>query len=887
MPARSHTGPSLPQSLLEEINGENNSAHKHKRKGGHPVSRKEARKQVRETRRQRKAEYFSATSSVKVQSRGKRQAEVDHADSPRRKKTKLESTQEPVARPTPPSASQKSGRDLTKKSSTKVSKPKTPLEKLAERTVAPKVSKRTAKPTLDTILRTSQEEEEDAYIAYLERKLGWVKGGKRTARYGKGEDEDGLDDLLDGLNELESSLPTFEDVEDSESDPSDEDASLAEGADEDEDGDEDAVMDNNEADDDDDGNDDDQEAETDEWHGFGNGGTEKYVEESDEGSLIEENENKVDAIKLFQPVLSGSKYVPPHLRKSAQAANGPVSESQFKLMRQLKGLLNRMSEQNIASIVDSVEEVYRNNRRHDVTETLTELVTDGISSHSMHLDQYVVLHAAFVSALHKLVGIEFAAFFVQHVIASYDGHFAALNDKPDISGDPSAEGETIGKECSNLVVLLSELYNFQVISCVLMYDVIRALLDGDLTEFKVELLLKVARNSGQQLRQDDPTALKSIIQVVHEKVPEDTTALSSRTRFMVETLSNLKNNKVKKAAGQTAGGEAVERMKKFLSGLNKKRHGSVVVVMSHEPLRVSLDDLRSADSKGKWWLVGAAWGGDPLVEHQQEAQNQNTAAVTPDAPSENALLKIAKKQGMNTDIRRGIFVVLMSSDDYVDACERLSQLKLTEVQQREIVRVILHCCGNEKQYNPYYALVGQQLCRLSHSHRITLQFCLWDFLREMGETTVGGAEILKNLDASDRAEFDVKSISFARMRNVARAFGWWIAKDCCTLAILKPVDFTALKAQARTFMRELFVHVLANTQLATPLLCSERAEDLPKNRAPLEEVFVKGSKIQAVALGLVYFLKEVFREEDGFLKWASQVALQTLRTGMDVIPTRR
>ena len=43
---------------------------------------------------------------------------------------------------------------------------------------------------------------------------------------------------------------------------------------------------------------------------------------------------------------------------------------------------------------------------------------------------------------------------------------------------------------------------------------------------------------------------------------------------MVETLSNLKNNKIKKAAGQTAGNEAVERMKKFLSGLSKKRHGS-------------------------------------------------------------------------------------------------------------------------------------------------------------------------------------------------------------------------------------------------------------------------------------------------------------------------
>ena len=80
--------------------------------------------------------------------------------------------------------------------------------------------------------------------------------------------------------------------------------------------------------------------------------------------------------------------------------------------------------------------------------------------------------------------------------------------------------------------------------------------------------------------------------------------------------------------------------------------------MSHEPLRVSLEDLRSADTKGKWWLVGAAWGGDPLLEHR-ESQIQ---APAHDAPSENVLLKLAKKQGMNTDIRRGIFVVLMSSD---------------------------------------------------------------------------------------------------------------------------------------------------------------------------------------------------------------------------------
>ena len=141
---------------------------------------------------------------------------------------------------------------------------------------------------------------------------------------------------------------------------------------------------------------------------------------------------------------------------------------------------------------------------------------------------------------------------------------------------------------------------------------------------------------------------------------------------MVETLTNLKNNKVKKAASSGAGVETIDRLKKFLSGLSKKRHGTsplyhpshfltrltMRTVLSHEPLRVSLDDLHNAESRGKWWLVGAAWGGDPLVE-RQDAQH-NTADAS--AVSENALLKLARKQGMNTEIRRGIFVVLMSSE---------------------------------------------------------------------------------------------------------------------------------------------------------------------------------------------------------------------------------
>ncbi|KIP05858.1 hypothetical protein PHLGIDRAFT_107708 [Phlebiopsis gigantea 11061_1 CR5-6] len=698
----------------------------------------------------------------------------------------------------------------------------------------------------------------------MEKKLGWNKGGARTNNYGKGLEDDGLDD------------------DDSEEDGEDfdEDEELEESVDDDVP----SLLDRELEDNDRSGT---KEVEDEEWGGFGAGHS------SDQQQAID--------VQKAQPYASADKpepstrYVPPHMRnRQADPETEKQSEEQAKLARQLKGLLNRMSEQNIGSILDSAEDLYRAHRRYDVTSTLTTLIVDGISSHSMLLDQYVVLHAALVASLHKIIGVEFAAHFVQSVVASYEHHLSTAESAPAPSSTPENSTSTAndgdrGKEASNLLVLLSEMFNFGVISHVLVYDLIRMLLKGELTELRVELLLKIARDAGPQLRSVDPTALKDIIQIVHTKLPKDSSAMSSRTRFMVETLTNLKNNKLKKAAGGGAAGsaglDAVERMKKFLSGLTKKKH-----VKTHEPLRVTLQDLHSAESKGKWWLVGAAWGGDPLVDRQQDSSAPEAGAKKIES-TENVLLKLAKKQGMNTDIRRSIFVVLMSSEDYVDACERLAQLNLTEVQQREIIRVILHCCGNEKAFNPYYAFVVQQLCRNSHSYKVTLQFCLWDFLRDLGETTVGGAEVLKNLkDDGPVVGFDLTKISETRKRNVARAYAWWLAKDCCTLAILKPVDFTVLKITTQRFFQELFTHLLISTQLSTPMLTSD-PKDYPstRNRGSIEEVFIKATRIQALGLGLVYFLGEIFGQviDDeggkGFLKWANKVARDTLRTGVDVV----
>jgi len=74
----------------------------------------------------------------------------------------------------------------------------------------------------------------------------------------------------------------------------------------------------------------------------------------------------------------------------------------------------------------------------------------------MLLDSYVVLH-------------EFATFFVQNLV-SYERHYNVLSLAPD-----EATSEPVGKECSNLIILLSD-YNFQAISCIFLYDIIRSYL---------------------------------------------------------------------------------------------------------------------------------------------------------------------------------------------------------------------------------------------------------------------------------------------------------------------------------------------------------------------------------------------------------------------------
>lgn len=84
---------------------------------------------------------------------------------------------------------------------------------------------------------------------------------------------------------------------------------------------------------------------------------------------------------------------------------------------------------------------------------------------------------------------------------------------------------------------------------------------------------------------------------------------------------------------------------------------------------------------------------------------------------------------MNTDTRRTIFCIIMSAEDYLDAFEKLLRLSLKNQQEREIIHVILHCCLQEKTFNPYYAVLAQKFCEYDRKFQVILRNCLRHYIQ--------------------------------------------------------------------------------------------------------------------------------------------------------------
>ena len=289
--------------------------------------------------------------------------------------------------------------------------------------------------------------------------------------------------------------------------------------------------------------------------------------------------------------------------------------------------------------------------------------------------------------------------------------------------------------------------------------------------------------SGPQLRQDDTSSLKDIATLLYEAIARPgADKLSVRAEFMIETINNLRNNRTKAGnAGNAASSinlEYIIRMKKILASLGTGG------IKATEPLTVRLSDIRNSDKRGKWWLVGASYRDEDF----RCGRSEHLAAPRPVSDGNSMkieatagdILQLAKEQRMNTNVRRSIFVTIMTATDYKDARVRLLKLHLKKSQELEIPKVLIHCAGAEKVYNPYYTLISRLLC-VDRKLRIAFQFSFWDLLKPMNENPD---------DDDDGSDGDHDIVNFRGLNtratvNLAKFYGTLIADGGLGLSVLK------------------------------------------------------------------------------------------------------
>jgi len=384
---------------------------------------------------------------------------------------------------------------------------------------------------------------------------------------------------------------------------------------------------------------------------------------------------------------------------------------------------------------------------------------------------------------------------------------------------------------------------FEVVTCKIIFDYMERLL-SDLNEINVELLLRICRMAGRMLKQDDQQSLKHVSGVLNQSVSKvGYSNISARTKFMVETITDLTKGK-KKARGLdfTVVSEHVQRMKKRLGELKSQSRR----LDGLAPMGVGLVDIEGAETRGKWWLVGASVPTTLLdkskkghVSDAEMSDHEDMDIVLPDYP------KKARAQGLSGTAQIAIFTALMTASNFEHAYRQFVNLRLKKDDQLALATVLVQCVGSEMQYNPYYALVGGKACLSNSRIRFAIQDRLWKIFRSLGESMFGEAP---EEDESADAE---RMKDERRITNVAKFYAALVADGTLNIAILKPLELPEANHWTSMFV-QLFILALLKE-------CRSKKKG-PEEDIKLEKIFGAARDLPGLAAGIHWMLRKKVRK---------------------------
>ncbi|KAH7842782.1 hypothetical protein Vadar_009223 [Vaccinium darrowii] len=357
------------------------------------------------------------------------------------------------------------------------------------------------------------------------------------------------------------------------------------------------------------------------------------------------------------------------------------------------------------------------------------------------------------------------------------------------------------------VKFIAHLVNQQVVHELVALELLTLLLDKP-TDDSVEVAVGFVTECGSILQDLCPRGLHGIFErfrgILHEG------EIDKRVQFLIEGLFAIRKAKFQ--------GYPAVRPELDLVELEDQLTHEISLQEEHMDAETTLDifkaDAQFIENEKRYEEVKKTILGD---ESEDEADSDAGSEDEDDEESDEEdeeQMKIKDETETNlVNLRRTIYLTIMSSVDFEEAGHKLLKIKLEPGQEMELCIMLLECCSQERTYLRYYGLLGQRFCMINKIHQENFEKC---FVQQYS--------MIHRLETN-------------KLRNVAKFFAHLLGTDALPWHVLAYIRLTEedTTSSSRIFIKILFQELSEHLGIR---LLNERLSD-PTMQDSFESIFPK------------------------------------------------
>lgn len=329
--------------------------------------------------------------------------------------------------------------------------------------------------------------------------------------------------------------------------------------------------------------------------------------------------------------------------------------------------------------------------------------------------------------------------------------------------------------CVSSTTFIAHLCNQQVASEMVAAQILLLLLNKP-TDDSVEIAVGLTREVGQYLEEMNSAIALAVFDRFREILHE--ADIDKRVQYMIEVLFQVRKDKYKDNPAVKEELDLVEEEDQITHQASLEDQIEVQDTLNIFKFDAEWEEHEEAYKKLKGEILG-----ENSDDEEDNSDASDESSEDDEAANEERAMEI--KDATNTDLvnlRRTIYLTIMSSLDFEEACHKLVKIHLPPGQEPELPSMIIECCSQEKTYSKFFGLVGERFAKLNR---------LWTDLFEQS--------FAKYYDTIHRYETN-------RLRNIARFFGHLLSNDAIGWHVFSVVHLNEdeTTSSSRIFIKILF-----------------------------------------------------------------------------------